>query len=384
MVNSKRLIKIIGIVVFIICIVCIALLYFVNKDNEEVQNSENVVVGDPLVVEYSTEKLRDPTKFFSVQQYIRDNLNEQFVAEEMNILNEERITSFAVRGYIPTDNSEDIQEIYLIFRVDTENNTFLMEVQENINNIDNIDLVTDLTEIAQDSNNGFEYTTVTSEDMCRIYLDNFTNLELEGTESAYNLLDEEYQKERFPTLQNYQEYVSENQSIIGESVLAQYSVDYKDDYTQYILVDNFGNSYTVKETSIMNYNIMLDNYTIKVDGYDENYNKLSDENKVQSNVYIFLQMLNMKDYEHAYDLLDDTFKSNNFPTLDDFKEYVKQNFFIYNFNSSSEVNITQEGEYYIYTTTIRNSSGSAAESRSLTVIMKLLEGTDFVMSFSIE
>ena len=152
---------------------------------------------------------------------------------------------------------------------------------------------------------------------------------------------------------------------------------------EYILVDNYGTSYTVRETSIMNYTIMLDNYTIKVDTYEEDYNKLSDENKVQSNVYIFLQMLNTKDYEHAYELLDNTFKNNNFDTLDKFEEYINQNFFNFNHNST-DVDITQEGEYYIYESTIRNNGGSAAESKKLTVIMQLLNSTDFVMSFSIE
>ena len=136
--------------------------------------------------------------------------------------------------------------------------------------------------------------------------------------------------------------------------------------------------------SVMNYKIKLDNYTIKVEDYEENYNKLKNENKVQANVHIFLQMINTKDYKHSYELLDETFKKNNFGTLEEYKSYINENFFKYNQRTSSDINIRQEGNYYVYETTIRNNSGSAAKSKKLTIIMQLLKGTDFVMSFSIE
>ena len=152
-----------------------------------------------------------------------------------------------------------------------------------------------------------------------------------------------------------------------------------------MLVDNYNNYYTLKETSIMNYTIMLDNYTIKTSDYEEKYQELDDKDKVQANAYIFLQMINTKDYKHAYDILDPNFKQNNFSTLEKFMQYVKDNFFDYNINSplSSEKSIEEQGEYYIYKTVVRNNSGSAAESKQITIIMKILDGTDFVMSFSI-
>lgn len=380
--NPKKIVKIIAIVVLIICIICIALLYILKQ--QENNTDTQVTEGDTLNVEYVTEKLRDPTTFFAIEDYIQKDFEENFVAKEMNVLSGERIDSYAVCGEKTDELSNNVQKMYFIFRIDIENMTYDIEaLNESYNNINEINLNTNIQEIQNDGSNSFEAETVTSEQMCRIYLEHFTQLELNNIEEAYNLIDEEYRKERFPTIQEYQEYVEGYREVIQTGVLYQYSADYKDDYTEYILVDNYGTSYTVRETSIMNYTIMLDNYTIKVDTYEEDYNKLSDENKVQSNVYIFLQMLNTKDYEHAYELLDNTFKNNNFDTLDKFEEYINQNFFNFNHNST-DVDITQEGEYYIYESTIRNNGGSAAESKKLTVIMQLLNSTDFVMSFSIE
>ena len=95
-------------------------------------------------------------------------------------------------------------------------------------------------------------------------------------------------------------------------------------------------------------------------------------------------MINTKDYSHAYELLDGTFRNNNFDTLDKFKEYVNENFFDYNLNTTGNIDIDNEGSTYIYTTKIKSGVGSAAESKNLTIIMQLREGTDFVMSFSLE
>ena len=380
--NPKKIVKIIAIVVLIICIICIALLYILKQ--QENNTDTQVTEGDTLNVEYVTEKLRDPTTFFAIEDYIQKDFEEKFVAKDMNVLSGERIDSYAIYGEKIDETLNEVQEMYFIFRIDIENMTYdIEELNESYNNINEINLETNIQEIQNDGTNSFEAETVTSEQMCRIYLEDFTQLELNNPEEAYNLIDEEYKKERFPTFEDYQKYIEGYKDVIQTGALYQYATDYKDDYTEYILVDNYGTSYTVKETSVMNYTIKLDNYTIKVDNYNEDYIKLSDENKVQSNVYIFLQMINTKDYLHAYELLDDTFKNNNFDTLDKFEEYIKQNFFSFNYNST-EVDVTQEGEYYIYESTIRNNAGNTAESKRLTVIMKLLEGTDFVMSFSIE
>lgn len=378
MTNFKRKIGIVLIVGIILCLICGIVIYILGKNESEV-NMNPTVFEEEKKVEYLSEKLKDPTKFFSVQTCIQNNIDKNFIAKDMNILEGDRIFNYSVYGTI-----EKNKEVYFIVSVDIENMTFLIEELDiDYNNIDEIDLQTDIEKINFNGKNNFEYTTVSDEDMCRIYLKHFLELELEDITRAYSLLNEEYKQERFPVFNEYQEYVKEYREIIEDCVLSKYSVKYYDNYTQYILVDTYNNSYTLDATSVMNYTIKLDNYTIKVDTYEKDYNKLSDSNKVQSNVYIFLQMINTKDYKHAYALLDETFKSSKFDTLEKFKRYVQNNFFNYNLNASN-INIEVEGNYYIYETIIKESSSSAADSKKLTVIMKLEEGTDFVISFNIE
>ena len=384
--DSKKMIIIYIIVVLIICVICGVLLYLSNnKDNgnanevQQLTDENGSPIGDTVDVEYSNERLNDPTRFFSVEKYIQDNYNENFVAEDMNVLYSERITSYAVQGRIG-DNSEN--KVYFIFRVDPQNSTYSMEEQDNVNSLDSIDLRTDITEINNTGNNTFEYTTVNSEQMCRIYLNDYKDKELNNPEEAYSMLDDEYKKIRFPTYEDFQEYLNEYRNIIQNSVLTSYYSEIKDDYTEYILVDNYNNSYTVRSTGIWDYKIMLDNYTIKVDTYEKEYSNLDDEAKVQANIHIFLQMINTKDYTHAYEKLADGFKSNYFNTLESFEDYMKNNWFSYNI--LADIDISEEANSYVCNVTLRDGAGSAANQTNKTIIMQLREGTDYVMSFTVE
>lgn len=379
--KQKRLIILISIILFVICILGISLL-ILNRNDSKKQAEENLKngEGDPETIIYNMEILDDPTKFFSVEDAIKKHINENFVAEDMRILNGMRIVSYSVKGKL-----RDVEEeLYFIFRVDMQNNTFDIEEVKNVKNIDSINLENNITEILDNGNNYFEYSTVNTEEMCRKYLQDFKEKELTNPQEAYLMLDEEYKNIRFPTYDIYLDYLNNCRNMIEESVLIQYYAESKEDYNEYILVDNYENAYTIRTKGIWDYKIMLDNYTIKVDSYEENYAKLSDEEKIQANVHIFLQMINTNDYNHAYELLDNTFKTNNFETLDKFKEYMNNNFFKYNLDTASEVLIQNQGSTYIYETVIRSSAASAAQRKNLTVIMQLREGTDFVMSFSVE
>ena len=388
--KTKKIIIIVAIVVFTIAIGIIVTIVVLNNKKEGTiyKNSDGTVEVLPepeMELEYTQKELREPTEFFSIEKRIQNNVD-GFSAQKMNYLQGQRIMTYSVYGRINSEDNSEALEKYYIFRVDLENMTYeLEEIEDGVyENIDQIKLEDDETEIPNKGNNAFKYESVSNVDMCRKYLEDFRQKELNNPEEAYSMLDEEYRNERFPTFEEFQEYVNSCRDMIQYSSLSKYDVEIKDNYTEYILVDNYNNSYTIRTTGIWDYTILLDNYTIKVDTYEEEYNKSSIDQKIQANVYIFLQMINTKDYYHAYELLDETFKNNNFDTLDKFKEYVNTNFFNYNLNTTSNVDISNEGSTYIYETKIRSGAGSAAETKKLTVIMQLKEGTDFVMSFSLE
>ena len=131
----------------------------------------------------------------------------------------------------------------------------------------------------------------------------------------------------------------------------------------------------------MNYTVQLDNYTIETEDFKTKYETASNETKISTNIDKLMQMINTKDYQTAYNLLDTTYKNNNFPTLNDYINYINNNFF--NFNYYAITNISEQGPYYVVTVLCKENAAASAESRTKQIIIALGEGTNFTMSFAL-
>lgn len=252
--SRKKWIIILCISLIILIIGICIIAYNISLQKNEPQE----IKGDTLNVEYTVEKLRDATKFFSVEKCIQDNIEETFTAEKMNILNAEKIASYAVYGHYVSDG-EKTKEQYYIVRIDLDNETFLIEELEGkYEDIDQIDLETDMTQIPNSEDNVFEYITISIQKVCQIYLENFWELELNDPEKAYDLLDSEYREEKFSNFNDFEQYINENKEEIENLTVTDCTINYTDSYTEYYVLDSDNNSYTIKEDSIMNYVILLD------------------------------------------------------------------------------------------------------------------------------
>ena len=161
-----------------------------------------------------------------------------------------------------------------------------------------------------------------------------------------------------------------------------YGVNEKDNYTEYIIVDNFDNYYTIKENGIMDYTILLDNYTIKTEEFITTYNKASDAKKVATDIEIFIKMINNKDYKNAYECLSSEFKQNYFKTIDEFKNYVQKNF--YDTNYITIKNVQTKSNVYTCTANIKSGVGVAADDMDKNFIIKLNPNAEFELSFEVE
>ena len=76
----------------------------------------------------------------------------------------------------------------------------------------------------------------------------------------------------------------------------------------------------------------------------------------------------------------DSFKKNKYPSINLFEQEVKSQFFE---NCSIEYSgFTQQWDNYIYSIVLKDTSSN--NTKNMTIIMKLGEGTEFEMSFSFE
>lgn len=232
--------------------------------------------------------------------------------------------------------------------------------------------------IVQDENNKFEYKNYSEEDFVKEEFMDYKYTLLNELDGAYSKLDNEYKAERFNNIQEFNNYIEEKRTQIENSIAVSY--EYIDD-NQFIVQDNYENQYVFTENSFMNYNVRLDNYTIITENYKNKYNKLDNESKVKTNVDMFIKMINSSDYRHAYNKLDETFRNNNFGNVENFESYIKENFFENNYLIVDK--IEQKGEYYAVNTTLKSDTSSVADSKNKNFVIKLNEGTNFVMSFEI-
>ena len=160
-----------------------------------------------------------------------------------------------------------------------------------------------------------------------------------------------------------------------------YQINEYENYTQYVCKDQNENYYIFNETGIMDYTVILDTYTIDLPQFIEKYNNSTDAEKVLLNIQKVFEAINHGDYGYVYDKLDNEFKQNNFPTETEFENYIKQN--LYENNSISYGKYKTSGDLHIYDINIKNKDDENSITKTKNIIMRLEEGTDFVMSFNV-
>ena len=357
--------------------------------NEDYINENNINNGNILNI---LEKYEDYNTYRTIEMYELANYT---------------ITSYYVKGRI------DRKNVYFTVHLDVNNQTFDIEpiteefYNSRINDKNSIDQ-NEIKTINKKVYNSFVYKDLNDEVISKLYFSDYIKAMLTDSEEAYRLLDEEYKEKRFDTIDKFNHYIQENRDRLNYSYeteekdvsdyddydeyyenlnknenlgLNKYSVEEFIDYTRYVCVDGCNNYYIFFITNPGEYKVMVDSYTIDFEEFTEKYNSSSSDVKVGMNTQKIIEAINSKDYQYIYDKLDDTFK-NNYSTLNSLKEYIENNLF--NINMMEYTNFYQEGDVYIYKLKVKDAQNIDTTEKELTIIMSLKEGTDFVMSFSIE
>ena len=233
-------------------------------------------------------------------------------------------------------------------------------------------------EISVTTNDYNSYSEISEIYASEKYFEHYTNLlKEEKYEIAYELLSEEYKNLKFNNdIENFKEYLK-NTNYIYDAFIKQT----EEAENTYYIYDENGKTYIFTEKEPGKYNVMLDNYTVVSEEEEYQYIKLNVFEKVEYNIQKFIDMINNQDYETAYNKIDTYFKNKNFKTKQEFEEFISENF--YKNNEVEFMEGEQKEDAYIYSIQIIDADKNNKEEIPLTIIMKLEEGTDFVISFSI-
>ena len=233
----------------------------------------------------------------------------------------------------------------------------------------------------KNQSNELQIQATTEERLLNKYLEDYKKNALYFPEDAYNLLDEIYRNKRFGNLNEFKRYLEDCTTELNNLELYKYLINDYNTYKEFVCIDQYDNYYIFKVTNPGDYTVTLDTYTVDSEKFIKEYNSGNESKKVQLNIDKFIKMINAKDYKNSYALLYDEFKNNYFKTEDVYKQYIKNNLFEY--NTVTYDKFSNEGDTYIYELTVSDKTGTISGTKKLTIIMKLKQGTDFVMSFSI-
>ncbi|MBR2705513.1 MAG: hypothetical protein IKE91_08605 [Clostridia bacterium] len=204
-----------------------------------------------------------------------------------------------------------------------------------------------ITKVESNESNSFQYKNVEKEQVAKLYYEEFLQLAKSNPTAAYAKLDSDYKSKRFKSVEEFTNYVG-NLPTGTQAKIATYTITEGNSYTEYLCKDMLGNNFIFKVTGAMKYTVILDTYTVKVLAYQNEYDKLEDNKKVELCLNRFFEAINNQDYEKAYSYLNETFRTNNFGSVEEFKKYVttywfKVNNFIYQSTETST-----NGTYSVY------------------------------------
>ena len=419
----KNIIWIVSIMIIIV-LICIVILKIIDTEKtitiekEEIDIAETIKVGDTRVVEMQSKYIKTNEILGEIFDYISEkekkvNNSEALISildQEYKVLNNitvenvttvlqkfKNISSFFTKEiytkevlhrqningqylYVKVSIRENQEEkdMYLLIKEDLLNNTYSINFIDATEYINKEKAKGEINIVPNDYNTIIE-RRISDKQICIEFLNDYFNVIKNNVEQGYKLLDQEYRIKRFGNIEKYKEYINEVQNRVSGAILREYLVDIEDDCRRYICIDQLGNYYIFTTKQMMNYTVMLDSYTVSIDKIEEKYMNSNTMERVGYNIQRVIEAINNKDYSFVYNRLDKEFKNNNYESEEVFIKTIKENLF--NTNIIDFYSNQNEGNIYIYNITVSDLD-KKENKREMSIIMKLEEDTNFVMSFS--
>ena len=140
----------------------------------------------------------------------------------------------------------------------------------------------------------------------------------------------------------------------------------------------------LKEENFISNSVDNNNIEQKESENEELINKLkkvSESEKIRTYLGTYLKYIEKKDYGKAYELLYPEFKNNYFPTIEDFEQYMKDEYYPEMLAIKYD-NISTQGEYYIVQVSIDNFLNQNPDTaRTMTLIVKENDYNNYYISF---
>ena len=320
------------------------------------------------------------TKLAKVHNSIVD-INSMYMSEKST-----DISIYIVNGTLRQRQTSTTSQFEMLVKLDFVNQTFNIILEDYIDEkYPNLTLggtigIDETKEIEANINNKYIFNSISDTTYVGDLFNQYKEEIMYNQKLVYDNLDEEYRKTKFSNIEEFREYIKNRYDNIDKLNLESFNKTRTENYTQYTVLDKNGDYYIFRETSPMQYTLILDTYTIDIPEFITRYNDATPQEKVILDINKFMQSLNNKDYKYAYSILADSFKERNFQTLDSFETYAKSNFFEINKFEYKEF-ADEANTYYTYKVSIKNKESTKEITKTFIILLE--EGTKFQLSFNI-
>ncbi len=381
----KKKIIIILLILLLTLLAIILILTNFLKNNSSIDNNnpdEDMSTGIDEYVEKEVTKMTSKTTLNMLLKWLNSNEDDYCFVKEIYRLNKNEVEEYFV--YVIQNNENK----YFVAYLDQENNSYMLEEisnteYEDVKNEKINNKFLQVKTIENNGNNEYTFELMSDVKIANMYFDIIKNILNSEPEVLYDILDTDYQQKKFGSIENFMEYVDNNKNRFTNMQISKYAKYTYEGYMQYVCLDTNGEYYIINEdTTTGDYKILLDTYTIDQPEFIEKYDSASDVEKAGYDIYKFITAINTKDYNYAYNHLAQSFKQNNFTTLESFINYIQNNF--YSNNECEITNGQKEGNYYVYTVNISNANQENSGITQKNFVVNLKENREYELSFNIE
>ena len=200
----------------------------------------------------------------NVTKYV-SQINQKVIFTPINmyVLQGENADKYLVYGIVEDMSYNKIKDIYIFVNKDEAHSTFsIEEINEEYSDIEKIKINNENLSITENENNTYTNPSITDEYIAEQQFNIYKQIILGDQELAYKFLNEEYRNKRFEDYNDFKKYVAEKKVDIVKSNAEKYSINENDNYKEYVCLDDSGNYYVFRIDNQLNYEVMLDTYTV--------------------------------------------------------------------------------------------------------------------------
>lgn len=287
--------------------------------------------------------------------------------------------------YYREENDEKVKSTSILIKIDEKNQKFSIYPYQylekyNYTNLKSGDRIKieNVKEIKENGFNAYDSNIISTETLDYLYelYDRYQFDLLYDLEHLYNTLNAEYKKIHYNTFEEFSLFVEGYKGVLLNDKLVGYGSAKGENCVEFIGKGESGREYIFDIKNLMNYEIMLDSYTVETVKYQSAYNAALYQVRGKYCIDRIMVAINEKNYKFVYEKLNAAQKNNYYRNYEDFEKFILETFYAKNKYDIPGQERSISKTVYQYIVNVTNYY-EEEESKTVNITVYLKEKGDF-------